>query len=516
LESEKSEFGNLANFGVDSTTTKIFPYVLDTYPPPSSYSTAPFGGGAPNSHPQPVPVFRQPLFIEDTRNSLPTMRTTSFSNSADGFTPGGGMDKETRRVEVDKAFDNLLKKLRRNKPGAAVSSSQPYLVPSSSSNPRHGHHHLQAHHYAHEYDHHGNNGHSLGDDNDEDDEDDARARSSDEDANSDDIDDFSELDGLIDDNDDADVEDGVLNTRTVVNKRKYAPNGRNPRGYHKWAGRRVALLSTGQTGVVVKKGGGRIKVRLDGPAYEISSSEEKLHLIESTDPRAAVEEIFEAAKNVPQWHDLHIDGRVAMTKFGNATGKIVKMPDQKRALNGLGHVLVKLDSTGELKKSVLESLRMIPPEHPVIEYSDIQQKQLGRPTKANVARKAVAQPVMVLPPPSKTGKSGEEWRSKIKAPTGHDSPPQSPAAAPQRVRRTEDDDSSRKRRVENSAGAAGSAERRSTKKSKAVANTHGSPNRPVLTRGQKMCKSCSAIIGTASRVCNHCGAQCPKGALKKT
>jgi RNA polymerase subunit RPABC4/transcription elongation factor Spt4 len=37
-----------------------------------------------------------------------------------------------------------------------------------------------------------------------------------------------------------------------------------------------------------------------------------------------------------------------------------------------------------------------------------------------------------------------------------------------------------------------------------------------LTRGQKMCKSCSAIIGTASRVCNRCGAQCPKGALKKT
>jgi hypothetical protein len=52
-----------------------------------------------------------------------------------------------------------------------------------------------------------------------------------------------------------------------------------------------------------------------------------------------VEEIFETCQFVPQLKDLSVGTRVALLKWENATGRVVRMPE-KRVLSGLAHVIV--------------------------------------------------------------------------------------------------------------------------------------------------------------------------------
>jgi len=249
-----------------------------------------------------------------------------------------------------------------------------------------------------------------------------------------------------------------------------------------------------ETGIVVKKPGGRIKVRLDSnPSVELSSSEEKLHLLENTGP-AAVQEIVDVARHVPQWKDFRIGQRVAMIRFENATGRVIKLPDEKRALSGLGHVVVELDTTKEPKRAVMESLRLIDENHPVVPFPVQTSKSLGRPTKAVVANKApLPQIVPVIP----ASKRGEEWRRSLQPPSGVPSPPSSPSRAASSDEGDDADDlSDRKRLVP------------IVKRVKKASQKE--EGRPILTRGQKICQSCHKIIGTACRTCTFCGAPCMK------
>ena len=319
--------------------------------------------------------------------------------------------------------------------------------------------------------------------------DDLPPSSSNEEEDDDDIEDFSDVSGILSDDETTKKEVFLEDTRRLKQKqREYAPNGRKQRGYHKWAGRCVALLSTGETGIVVKRPGGRIKVRLDAaPTVEISSSEEKLHLMEIdglADPDLAVDEIFNAARLVPQYKDLKIGQRVALVRLDNATGKIEKLPDEKRAMIGLGHVVVEMDIGHQKKKSVIESLRMLGDDHPPIPPpSNSPQKIVGRPTKATALKKTLPPTINPIVPFSKRG---DDWRRSLQAPTGRSSPPTSPEVNVH--------------------------EKKIVKRVKPIEDA----NKPALTRGQKLCRSCHAIIGTASKVCPHCQVPCWRRPLLKT
>ena len=337
-------------------------------------------------------------------------------------------------------------------------------------------------------------------------DDDELRRSSDDEVNTENLDDFSGLEDLnLSEDDDDFRREGVIDLkRKKPKQREYAPHGRKQRGYHKWAGRVVALLSTGETGIVLKRPGGRIKIRLDdNPAYSISSSEEKLHLLENTTGMEAVNEIYEAARFVPQLKDLRLGQRVAMTRFENATGRIIRLPDKKRAMSGLAHVVVKPDLSGEPKKAVMESLRLLDDKHPVIPFPSNTNKSLGRPTKAVVANK--------VPPPQITpivpfSKRGDDWRRSLKAPTGTPSPPSSPFASV-----SEGDEDDERRQLYDDTGRP--IPHNLVKRTRHLDDT-STPNKPVLARGQKLCKSCNGVIGTACRTCPHCGAMCVKQVKK--
>ena len=438
------------------------------------------------------------------------------------------MDPTTAREDVERRFDALLKRIRKDGRGG-VASYGSSGVSSSSASHTGGTHYSQSqqlpsfHTGSSSTNHHPvatGPGRSLGrgfentdfglDEDDEDDidgdedEEPPIARSSDEDGGSEDLDAFSGLEDILSDDDDMHREaPGPDLKRKKPNQREYAPNGRKQRGYHKWAGLSVALLSTGETGIVLKKLGGRIKVRLDhNPSIELSSAEEKLHLMEHHSGPEAVEEIYEAAKFVPQWKDLKIGQRVAMLRFDNATGRVVRLPDEKRALGGLGHVVVQLDLGGGQKKAVLETLRMIDEGHPVVPYTEVKQKTLGRPTKADVARKTSPPPIQPVVPYSKRG---DAWRSSLRPPSGSISPPQSPAPTtivPKYSGRNEDD--AKRHRKED-----GSDDDRSSSRRGREYDNHGG-NKPLLTRGKKLCRSCGAVIGTACRTCSSCGKPCAK------
>jgi len=380
---------------------------------------------------------------------------------------------QVRQEHVDRAFQGLLKKVRRKKAHNDFDVEE-----------------------------------DFDDDGRDDGEEDDFRRSSEDDANSENLGDFSGLEGLNmseDEDQETRRDTGSGELKRKKPKQRDYPNARKQRGYHKWAGRSVALLSTGETGIVVKKPGGRIKVRLDdNPSVEISSSEEKLHLMETAGD-VAIEEIFQAALYVPQYKDLHIGQRVAMTRFDNATGKVLRLPDEKRVLGGLGHVIVQLENPpGETRKSVLESLRLIADNHPVISLNTTPQKVLGRPTKAEVARKSVAPHIDSLVPLSKQGYG---WKQSLKIPTGHTSPPQSPVLPPLLSRSRSGEDEVAKLILDKPLSA------QPVKKVKQMPDGN-SLVKPSLNRGQKFCKSCNAVIGTASRICSHCGAPCPKGVGK--
>jgi hypothetical protein len=409
-------------------------------------------------------------FIAAPELSLPgQMDEDSSSFKSDGgFRDEGVNDALSRKVMVDKAFSLLVSRVRKDRKAPRPNPEHDEDTPF------------------------------LGDGED----DDELGRSSDDDANTENLDDFSGLEDLnLSEDEDDFKRDGVIELkRKKPKQREYAPNGRKQRGYHKWAGRLVALLSSGETGVVLKRTGGRIKIRLDeNPSYPISSSEEKLHLLENTSSFAAINEIYDAARYVPQLKDLRVGQRVAMTRFENATGRIVRLPDEKRAMNGLGHVVIEPDMSGERLKAVMESLRLLDDNHPVIPFPSLTHKSLGRPTKAVVANKT--------PPPQITpiipfSKRGDEWRRSLKAPTGTPSPPSSPVGS-----MSEEDDETRKRREDD-------PNRQTLVKRSRHLGDASTPNKPVLTRGQKLCKACNGVIGTACRSCPHCGAVCARPSKK--
>lgn len=323
-------------------------------------------------------------------------------------------------------------------------------------------------------------------------------RHAEDDEGSDDLGDFSGLEELDLDGGDEEEEDGdnqkfpkrtLLKPATRQPKRKVG-DARLQRGFHKLAGLFVCVLSTGETGYILKRMGGRLSIKLKSEPQPVASTADRLFTLsqqpqtvaDKVDKEQMLGEIYEACKYVPQLEDLKVGQRVALPKLDNATGRVSKIPDAKKVTDGLGHVTVVLDKGKEERKVTLELLRLVDDDHVTIAKSSwsAERTKTGRPTKAEMARKPALVPIVALVPHSKRG---DAWRRSLEC-----------IHFPDKL---------------------ACAALESTGETRQLLSTQPSrANKPpedaskTRRRAQKPCAACGASIAIASKTCGNCGTAC--------
>jgi hypothetical protein len=175
-----------------------------------------------------------------------------------------------------------------------------------------------------------------------------------------------------------------------------------------FVGRIVALLSTGETGVVVDKPDRKCIVRMDRSGDEIKVTWEELFWLKRcSGPQDAVEQIIKASCFVPQVRDLKIGIRVAIVRLQFQTAVVVKLPESRKNCC----FTLELEHSRKIWKGKADGLRLIAASSPII--GPLCSKQ-GRP-KADWVReqKKLRKPDMLVP----ESKANEEWARSIHPPT---------------------------------------------------------------------------------------------------
>ncbi|KAH9258544.1 hypothetical protein BASA81_003046 [Batrachochytrium salamandrivorans] len=315
-------------------------------------------------------------------------------------------------------------------------------------------------------------------------------RYAEDDGDSDDLGDFSGLEELDLEGEEEDGGNEKFPKRTLLKpatrqpKRKVGET-RLQRGFHKLAGLFVCVLSTGETGYILKRMGGRLSIKLKSEPQPVASTADRLFTLsqqptlitDQIDKDQMLNEIYEACKYVPQLEDLKIGQRIALPKLDNATGRVSKIPDAKKVTDGMGHVTVILDKGKEERKVTLELLRIVDEDHVTIAQSSwgAERTKTGRPTKAEMARKPAPVPIIALIPHSKRG---DAWRRSLEC-----------IHFPDKI-------------------ACASLESDNESRQVLSLRSRKQEDGPKGRRAQKPCTACGASIAIASKTCGNCGTAC--------
>jgi len=172
-------------------------------------------------------------------------------------------------------------------------------------------------------------------------------------------------------------------------------------------GRIVALLSTGETGIVVERPNQKCLVKLDKDGSTLKVCWDSLFWLKRcNDADDAVAQIFRAVCNVPQVSDISFGAHVSLVKLNYQSGTVEKLPVSKKNCC----FMVRMDVSGQLVRSKAECMRLIAVDHPHI--GPLFEKA-GRPKAEVVKEKRKKQVPEMLRPRSK---SSMIWMQSLKPP----------------------------------------------------------------------------------------------------
>jgi hypothetical protein len=174
-----------------------------------------------------------------------------------------------------------------------------------------------------------------------------------------------------------------------------------------FTGRVVALLSTGETGIVSERPNSKCIVKLDNCGTEVKACWDELFWIKKCyGPDDAVKRIIKAVEFVPQVKDIKMGARVAVVKLHYQTGRITKLPESNKARC----FTVELEHSGNILRIKAEGLRLIRMDDPVV--GPLCEKR-GRPKREYVVEQGkLRKPKFLLP----SSKSTVEWIKSIRPP----------------------------------------------------------------------------------------------------
>jgi hypothetical protein len=172
-------------------------------------------------------------------------------------------------------------------------------------------------------------------------------------------------------------------------------------------GRVVALLSSGEPGIIIEETGRKFLVKLDKDDTKLKLCRDDLFWLKGcTGPDDAVVQIYEACKDVPHPSDIRMGMRVSLTKWNYMTGVVEQLPGSRAN----AAFIVRIEHSGTVVRARAETLRLIPAQHPLI--GPLFDKA-GRPSKKEARRrKRERKPVVIVPP----SKASLAWKSSLKPP----------------------------------------------------------------------------------------------------
>jgi len=174
-----------------------------------------------------------------------------------------------------------------------------------------------------------------------------------------------------------------------------------------FVGRIVALLSTGETGVIIERPGTKCIVKLDKDGSNQKLCWDALYwLRRCEDADDAVAKIYKACCDVPQNSDISLGARVSVVKLNYQSGIVEKLPSSVKECC----FMVRLDVSGQLVRSKAEGLRLITKSHPPI--GPLFEKR-GRPKTEEVRERRKQQKPEFIRPKSK---SSERWLESLVPP----------------------------------------------------------------------------------------------------
>lgn len=174
-----------------------------------------------------------------------------------------------------------------------------------------------------------------------------------------------------------------------------------------FVGRVVALLTTGETGIIIEKPNRKCMVRLDKDSSVIKTCVDSIYWLRyCSDQDDAVAKIYQAVCYVPQISDLKLGDRVAIVKLKYQTGTVESLPVSKKQCC----FIVRLEVTQAEYRCKAEGLRLIDPDYPAIGPPF---GKVGRPTREEVREKRKQPLPLLLIPKSK---STVQWKAALRPP----------------------------------------------------------------------------------------------------